>query len=819
VILLPSQIDRRRYTVMLIICLSCAWVFGIFLGYFFSLPWVLCLFGLAPLLLLLLNRRYYKWLVLAGLGIVLVVISTNYSFSSLYTIDDARLRFYNDQGTFEVKGTVARDPDVRDKSAQLTLSVDAVRVDTVWRDVEGTALVFVPRFPSYRYGDVLQVTGELQTPPRLDDFDYRGYLEHQGIYTVVYYPGIEALDTGQGFPPLAWIYSLRQSLAQTLAQVLPEPQSSLAQGIILGMRGNIPADLNDAFARSGTTHLLAISGYNIGIMAGIMLGVGLFLFGRRRYLYVWLALAAVWFYAVITGMSPPVLRGAIMATVFLAAEALGRQRSGMVALTLAAAIMVGVHPYILGDASFQLSFLAMAGLVFIYPVFNDLGRRFVASRIGAEGLQVSLANLSVGIFAATLGAIIAVWPVVAYYFGIFSLVGPLATFLATLVLPFIIIFGSLAALLGLASLAVAQAFGWLAWPFLSYMIAVVSGLGTPAVAAVDVGFISPVFIVCYYVALAAAVWLHARWQRVRGLLSGASGLMKSGAGLSLGLSGAVKWAVAPLSLLAVLVSFTAFTLPDDDLHVSFLDVGQGDAIFIQKGSHQVLVDGGPSPGEITLALGEQMSFWDRSIDLLVLTHPHQDHLAGLLEVLRRYHVGQVLYSSSDYSSPLFDEWLRTIEAEEVESTVALSGHHIDLGDGVTIEVVRFAPLPGVVSDVDNESLVLRLEYGEVSFLLAADIGSEAEWELLRERAPLASTVLKVAHHGSDTSSTLEFLSVVDPRAAVISVGADNDYGLPDEEVLDRLGERTGRGNIYRTDEQGTITFTTDGEKLWVEIED
>ena len=754
------------------------------------------------------------------LGIVLIVISSNYSFSSLYAVDEGRLRFYNDQGTFEIKGAVARDPDVRDKSAQLTLSVGVVNLGTTWQEIEGMALVFLSRYPAYHYGDVLENTGELQTPPRLDDFDYRGYLNHQGIYTVVYYPGVEVLDTRQGFPPLAWIYSLRQSLAQTLAQVLPEPQSSLAQGIILGIRGNIPADLNTAFARSGTTHLLAISGYNIGVMAGIMLGVGLFLFGRRRYLYVWLALAAVWFYAVITGLSPPVLRGAIMATVFLIAEALGRQRSGMVALTLAAAIMVGVHPYILGDASFQLSFLAMAGLVFIYPVFNDLGRRFIAARIGEEGMLVSLSNLTVGIFAATLGAIIAVWPVVAYYFGIFSLVGPLATFLATLALPLIIIFGSLAAVLGLASLAVAQAFGWLAWPFLSYMIAVVSGLGTPSLAAVSVDSVSPIFIICYYVALAAAVWLHARWQRVRGLLSGAAGLMKSGAGLSLGLSRGLKWTVAPLSLLAVLVSFTAFTLPDADLHVSFLDVGQGDAVFIQKGNRQVLVDGGPSPREITQLLGDCMPFWDRSIDLLILTHPHQDHLTGLLEVLQRYRIGQVFfYPSSMYSSPLFDAWLTTIETTGVESTLALSGHRIDLGDGVVIEVLCIAPSPGVASDIDNQSLVLRLEFGGVSFLLAADIKNESEWELVRERAPLASTVLKVAHHGSDTSSTSEFLSVTDPRAAVISVGVANDYGLPDEEVLDRLAEKIGQENIYRTDEQGTITFTTDGEKLWVEVED
>jgi competence protein ComEC len=802
---------------MFIIFLSCAWVLGIFLGTRFHLPWLLCLAGLTPLPLLFFTRKYKKWLVLVGLGIVLIVAAVNYGYSSLYTVNEGRLRFYNDQGTLEIQGKLVSDPDVRDKSTHLTLSVEAIKIDGVWRDVEGVALVFVPRYPEYHYGDVLRVTGALQTPPRLGDFDYRGYLEHQGIYTTMSYPEIQVLDTGQGFPPLAWVYSLRNRLGDTLAQVLPEPQASLAQGIILGMRGNIPADLNSDFVRSGAAHLLAISGYNVGIMAGILLGVGLFFFGRRRYFYVWLALGGVWLYAVITGMNPPVLRSAIMASLFLVAEALGRQKSAMVALTLAAAVMVGISPYILGDASFQLSFLAMAGLVFIYPVFDDLGRRFVTARIGEAGFAVSLSNLTVDTMSATLGAIIAVWPLIAYYFGIFSLAGPLATFLITLVFPLIIIAGTLAAVLGLASLAVAQAFGWLAWPFLSYMMVVVSGLATPSVSAVSVGSVSLVLIICYYVVLAAVVWMHSRWGRLRNLLSGTAGLMKSGVSLSGGLSRGFKWAIAPLSVLAVLVSFTAFTLPDSHLRVTFLDVGQGDAILIQKGNRQILVDGGPSPQAIAMGLSEAMPFWDRSIDLIVLTHPHQDHLAGLLEVLRRYRVGQVLYPVLDYDSPLYDEWLRAIDESNIKATLAAPGQRIDMGDGVFIEVLRPSfVLPGAAPDIDRDSLVLRLEYGTVSFLLTADINSETEWELVRERTPLASTVIKVAHHGSSTSTSSGFLAVVNPQVAVISVGADNDFGLPDAEVLARLEKKVGQGNVYRTDEQGTITFTTDGERLWVE---
>jgi competence protein ComEC len=215
-----------------------------------------------------------------------------------------------------------------------------------------------------------------------------------------------------------------------------------------------------------------------------------------------------------------------------------------------------------------------------------------------------------------------------------------------------------------------------------------------------------------------------------------------------------------------------------------------------------------------------MPFWDRTIDLLVLTHPHSDHLAGLLGVLRDYRVGQVLCPDVDYNSPVYDEWQRLIEEKGVGRTVAYAGQQINLGDDVEIDVLwpLATPLTGTDSDIDNNSLVLRLSWGKISFLLAADIMKEAERELIRGRADLASTVLKVAHHGSDTSSTPEFLVVASPRVAVISAGAGNRFGHPSAEVLNRLEQKLGGGNIYRTDEDGTIEFTTDGVRLWVRVE-
>jgi len=280
-----------------------------------------------------------------------------------------------------------------------------------------------------------------------------------------------------------------------------------------------------------------------------------------------------------------------------------------------------------------------------------------------------------------------------------------------------------------------------------------------------------------------------------------------------------RWVIPPLVVAAILVSLIAVAMPDDNLHVSLLDVGQGDAILIQKGSQQVLVDGGPSPQAVSLGLGRKMPFWDRTIELVVLTHPSADHVTGLVEVLNRYRVKQVLYPDLDFESDIYDEWLRLVRGKNIKYTPARAGQELYLDDGVMIEVLnpQQPPLTDTDSDIDNNGAVLRLSMGEVSFLLTADTMWEAEFELITRRAKLDSTVLKVGHHASDTSTTPEFLAVVNPQLAVVSVGEDNPFGHPSNEVIARLREKVGPGNIYRTDKDGTIEFITDGERMWVRI--
>jgi len=465
----------------------------------------------------------------------------------------------------------------------------------------------------------------------------------------------------------------------------------------------------------------------------------------------------------------------------------------------------------------------MAGLILLYPYFQAWGRKGVALLFKNREKIVPTASVITDGFAATLAAIVAVAPLIAYNFGIVSLVGLPATFFSLPALPFIIVTSALVAFVGLFALLAAQVLGWLAWLFLSYFVFLVQGFDALPYSSLEVATISTWHIWGYYAILAGVIAsLNYRTQLADFSSRLTSGIKKAVQDIPkphLGFS--PKWLVLPLLVAAILVWSVALTTPDDKLHVSFLDVGQGDAILIQTPNGQdILIDGGPDPQKINSELGEKLPFWDRTIDLVICTQPQADHITGLIDVIQRYKVKQVLDPGVSYNSSVYQEWCNLVEEKRIKQDTAQAWQEIDLGNGIEMEVLNppESLWEGTSDDVDNNGVVLRLSWGQVSFLFTADIGEEVEFELIGQRANLKSTVLKVAHHGSKTSTSQQFLAAVDPEVAVICVGADNPFGHPSAEVMERLTDGLGEGNVYRTDQDGTIEFITDGETLWVKTD-
>jgi competence protein ComEC len=509
-----------------------------------------------------------------------------------------------------------------------------------------------------------------------------------------------------------------------------------------------------------------------------------------------------------------------MGSIFLIAELLGRQNSAMTALTFAAAIMVAIQPQVLWDASFQLSYLAMAGLIFISPSLQTWFRKGITAAAGKEGTTVSLANFISDSFAVTLAAILATWPVIAYYFHVASFVGLPATFFSVLVLPGIIVTTALVAVVGLILPPLAWILGWISWLFISYFILIVRAFDALPFSSIRLENIQVWQIYIYYVALALTAAIIYYRHQLTDLSRLTISKIKPGLSKVSDFVSTVpkKWIASPLLLAVIFIWVAFFSMPDDRLHVSILDVGQGDAILIQTPSHQnILIDGGPNPQAIDLELSEKLPFWDRNIDLAILTEPQADHLAGLIEVLRNYRVRQVFEPGISYDSITYRQWLSSVESEQARYEIAHAGQQILLDDGIKIEVLHppSTMLQGTSDDVDNNGLTLRLVWDRVSFLFTSDIGKEAEWYLIAQRTNLRSTVLKVSHHGSLTSTSQQFLAAVDPDVAVISVGTDNRFSLPRSEIVDRLVTQLGEDSIYYTSIHGTLEFITDGKSLWL----
>ena len=794
---------------MTLVTVAVAWLAGIALAKAVDLPWqVLPVVGLAAFLGLLLWRTDARVRWAASCALVLALGAGRFLLA-VPRFDERSLATYNDAGWVTLEGVVVGEPDERERHTNLRVRAERlVLPDGVEITVDGLVLVKAERYPQRWYGDRVRIEGFLETPPVLEEFSYREYLARHGVYSLIERAQITLLAERQASSLLHHLFVLKRYAHATIGRILPEPQASLLTGILLGVETGIPDDLMDDFSATGTTHIIAISGFNITIIAGIFAGLARRLFGQRRA--TWVAIAGVAVYTVFVGASAAVVRAALMGVLYLLAQHLGRASYAPVSLAAAAVVMTALNPHTLWDVGFQLSVAATAGLVLYTGPLERAFERALTRVTSAERARqiVELASEAV---LVTLAAQIITLPIILHHFGRLSLVTLLTNLLILPVQSYVMIFGGIATLLGVVVRPLGQVVGWIAWVFLTYTIETVRLTAWVPHASVPVQM-NGWMVFTYYAILGGLTWWLAQpGERRRELWDGLTAWFSSRA--------EAKALVGAAGILSILALFAWRGLPDGRLHVVFLDVGQGDAIFIQTPSgKQMLIDGGPSERVLLSQLGRQMPFWDRTLDVMLLTHPDSDHVTGLVPVLERYWVETVIHRQVALDSEIYDYWLQLVEAEGADVYRGEVGLQLNLDRGLEVLVLHpGARLPtGAQSNVNNSSIVARLTYGQASVLLTGDIEAQVEHRLVADGATLASTVLKAAHHGSCSSTTEEFLMAVDPEVVVISVGADNDFGHPCAEVLGCL-ERSG-SPLYRTDERGVIEVVSDGTRVWVETE-
>jgi competence protein ComEC len=790
---------------MTIVYLAAAWLAGIGLAKQIDVPWqAIVLLGLFSFPVLLLWRESQRIRLAAACTLALILGAGRLLLATPH-LDARSLATYNDVGWVTLEGVVMGEPDERDAYTNLRVRADRlVLSDKTEMPIKGLVLVKADRFPQRSYGDRVQVRGPLETPPVLEDFSYKDYLARQGIHSIVQRAEVSLLEEQQASPVLHYLFGFKKHAQSTIATILPEPQAALLTGILLGVETGIPDDLMDDFAATGTTHIIAISGFNITIISGIFYGLARRAFGKNRAF--WVATAGVAIYTIFVGASAAVVRAAAMGILYLVATRLGRATYAPASLAAAAFFMTLLNPYTLWDVGFLLSFAATIGLVLYTEPLEGWFERMLARFTSAERAQRIVGLISEALLVTT-SAQITTTPIILHIFGRFSLITLATNFAILPVQSYLMLSGMVALLLALLFRPVGQVIGWISWVFLTYTIEMVRLTARVPYASVEVKM-EGWMVWAYYGLLAGFTWWFKQakdrrqeiWSRVTTALR----------------TQLQTQVLVGVTVVLLVLAFAFWQgLPDGKLHVVFLDVGQGDAIYIETPSgRQVLIDGGPSETQVLAQLGNQMGFWDRTLDMVVLTHPDADHVNGLVPVLERFRVAAVVHRQIEMESETYDYWLQLVIDEGAVVYEGQAGLRLMLDEGLEMTVLH--PGPKAWEGPNDNSVVTRLTYGAVSLLLTGDIEAEVEEALVgaRRDVPLQSTLLKLAHHGSCGSSTPEFLDAVDPELVVVSVGADNHFGHPCDEVLERLGDLP----VYRTDEQGAVEVISDGARVWVKAE-
>lgn len=739
---------------------------------------------LAVCLHLVYKRLDRKLFVLSG---ILIFYSIGaFEFLYLDRINTGRFDEYGGERV-SVRGFVASEPDIKDTRVSYVINVTAIRNNEDFLKMKGKLLlntVLNENSSLLDYGREVEFSGQLSLPKGVRNpggFDYRRYLSQKGVSAVVFAMEINAGDGQNASILVETGRTLRMKIVSVIGKSLPRQQAGLLNGILIGYREGLTEEVQAAFSDAGLTHIMAVSGANVAFLVLPLV----FIFKKlriRQNISCVLIIAFLLLFIYITGFEPSVLRAVIMGIVILLGRILMREADVYTTVSIAAILLLIYSPFMLFNIGFQLSFAATLSLVMLYKRIKAL--------LSFKFMPPAVAD----VLAATLAAQLGVLPVTLYYFNKLSVISLLSNLLVVPLMEIITILGMAMAVMGQLGIFLAQLIGYVNCLLLSFVLFVTKISSSLPFATVRLATPSIVLVIVYYLSVWFLLWYAPeRQMKIK-----------------------PRYITAAV-LLAAIVLFAPSFIPGK-LDVTFLDVGEGDSAFIRTYSGQtVLLDGGGSTNpKILSSIAESVVIpflLDKGIsrlDAVIASHGHTDHIQGLLPVLEQFRVGNLIIPDVKDDK----EFLQLLEAAERKGVKVdrCKGGDIIRLDGKTVFQV-LGPLQQFSIDnssLNNTSLVLKLIYGETELLFTGDAEKEVEEALLSRGVLLQADVLKVAHHGSDTSTGAAFLDSINPKAVIVSVGKNN-FGHPSQTVMERLEDK---GPIlFRTDESGAVVLTSNGKSI------
>lgn len=765
----------------------CAFLGGIIFSSRLALPWWVWLAAAGVCLLAVLPIKWLKpqaalaFLLLPsifGLG------AARYAWGQ-QALSEQTIAAYNDlDQNLYVTGTLAEPPEVRDTYINLRIHVRAVDPGNGDIPVNGTILVRLTNDYDLAYGDPVRVRGRLETPPEDEDFSYREYLLRQGIHSLLNTSSITLLPFGAERNPFwAFLYRLRASLYREVNALFPQPEAALLNGILLGIESDIPADLQQAFKDTGTAHIVAISGFNIAIIAALFVALFSRLLGKTYGSL--LAILGIIFYTLLVGASASVMRAAFMGSLALIARQFGRRALALNALFFTALLMSLWNPFVLWDVGFQLSFAATLGLVLYAQPWQEAVKNFLLRFLPQNTVEAVIGPFS-DYFLLTLAAQLTTLPITIYHFGRVSLISFIANPFVLPAQPPIMILGGLAAIAGKLYHPLGQVLAWFTWPFPAYSIRAIEFFAGFEGGVYTVGEFGLLTMLLFYAILFGLTLFWSRLSTFRPLVN-----------LSL--------LTLLLGVISVNLWRTAVNGPDGRLHVTVLDVGSAESVLIKTPDGRfVLINGGPSPSRLVNQIGRQIPPFRRQLDALLIAAPQENQVAALPRILDQYPPQAAFWTGNrqaSYSARRLDEWLTK---NAVPITEPGRGDVLDLGGGAVLRVFSVSP----------RGAVLGVEWGNFKVILPIGVRYDTFEELENGTRLGPVTALLLAESGYSPSNPPEWLLNLKPEMYILSVSAADFDGRPSPDLLKTLKD----ANILRTDSMGQITLSTDGQQVWVSVE-
>ena len=801
---------------------------GIIAGSYFKLPAGVLLAMVIIVLLFIPIGIRKKWNATAFLftaGLIFLLGFFNIQKQIYFFKDDLRILNHVDQGKVTVEGIVTESPVSYQEKDVLVIRCMRILKDQSYVPTAGIIRLVIPPDLNFRYGDFIRFQSHLRKIRNFNNpgrFDYERYMNLQGIYVSGFVNDaseIVLLRKNTAGNVMRKLESFRYYLKQIIAKNATSPAREVLEAMTLGNQNEIPDEIRDNFSKTGTSHILSISGLHVAMVAATFFFLIFFILKSSEWMMLKFnimkiaaatAFLMVFLYALIAGMGVTVLRATLMAFIFLLALMLGKQKDFYNTLAIAGLLILTISPEALFDISFQLSFASVLSIIYIVPriSFSFPDKMFTFPPWLRSVIHYVFTTVVVCI-AATLGTL----PLIIYYFDRVSLV----TILANLIV---------VPLLGTLTLSVAMFFilfsfsptlsGFLIQlaSFLTQIsINVINHLANLSLASISVAKPHLAEIALFYLMLFLFFQLLDHWKNQKIF--------------SLRFS-AVKYLLIMTIFISVadIIYFSVHHKLSSDLKITVIDVGQGHSAFVElPGGETMLIDGGGfSKGSFDVGKSVIAPFLYaqriNKIDTVVLTHPHPDHLSGLIYILNNFNVRNVWKSELPVDPDIFPQWERTLSAHKIK-TILLSDHFPEqIFRGVRFKVLW--PPANLLrerndfsyDDVNDSSLVLKITYGKTSFLFPGDISTDIEQRLIQAGVNLKSDILILPHHGSIHSSSTDFVEAVSCRYAVISAGKANVFMHPHPAIIERY--KNAVAEIFRTDQDGAISFITDGKNLRVQ---